>query len=66
MTHLLRDIRHRQIFFARKVGQEEELGERHVAFIEFVGQVQDAAALREQDEVSEAIGIGMQRGAGGA
>jgi len=52
VTHLFRDVGHGQIIFAGKIGEEEELRERDVTFVEFCGQVQDAASLCEQDEVS--------------
>ena len=61
MAHFFRDIRHGQIVFAGKIGKQEELGERDVPFVEFRGQVQNAAPLGENNEISKAVGVGFDR-----
>ena len=59
MSHLLSDIGHREIVLACKVGEQEELGKRDITPVEFVREVQDAGALRKQDEVRKAIRISL-------
>lgn len=65
VAHFFRDVGHRQILLARQIRQEEELGERDVPFIEFGGQIEDAASLCEQDEVRESVHVGRRRHAAG-
>lgn len=57
MAHFLGDVGHRQVVLARKVGEQEKLGERNVTTVKLVGEVEDAGALCEEDKVRETISV---------
>jgi hypothetical protein len=59
VPHLFRDVGHRQRVFAGKIGQQEELRVGKITSVQLLGEIQDAAALGEQDEVCETAGIGL-------
>ena len=57
MSHFLGDVGHRQVVLARKVGEQEKLGERDVTAVKLVGEVEDAGALCEEDKVRKTISV---------
>ena len=62
VAHALGDLGHAELVLLREKTEQTVLGERNVSARQFLGKLEDEAALQGRENIGQALGISPQSG----